>query len=198
MSYLRNIITNAVTADLDPQGVVYRTLIGQKLASDTTVSPDQTVQGNEAASGTFTVRAGEPIWEDMPVERAEQHPNRVLAGVLDAAAVGVDTQAILSRGLDRDITITAAEYTPNGAIKGAATNFRTVSIVSGDEEASPVTNAKLAYESGVNAAAGAESALALESGVKVKAGVNVVAVSKHSGTGIADPGGIVLVTYTHD
>lgn len=196
MSYLRNILTNAVTSDLDPQGVVYQALIKQRTSKDERVTPDASVKGNEGT--TFTVKSGSPVWEDMPVERAELHATRVLAGVLDPAAVGVDTQAILSRGLDRDITITGATYTPNEGIKGAATNFRTVSIVAGDELASPATNAKIAFEAGINAVAGEPSSLTLESGVKAKAGINVVAVSKHSGTGIADPGGIVLVNYTHD
>lgn len=199
MSYLRNVVTNAVTADLDTNGVVYQTLTKQRTTADQTITPDSSVKGNEAP-GSLTLRAGSPIWEDMPEERAELHATRVLAAVLDPAGAAVDTRTTLSRGLERDIVITAAEYQPSAAIKGAATNFRTISIIAGDELASPVTAAKLAFEAGTNAGENVETALTLEEAakLKVKAGINVVADSKHSGTGIADPGGIVLVTYTHD
>lgn len=198
MSYLRNKISNAVTASLDAQGVVYRALIAQKVAATQQVSPDPSVKGEEGAA--FTIRAGEPLWEDIPIERAETFANRVLAGVLDPAGAAVDTRAILSDGLDRDITITAATYTPNAAIKGAETNSRTVSIIDVTEAAAPVTAAKAALVAGVESPAGVEKALGLEEAakLKVKAGANVVANSAHVGTGIPDPGGIVLVTYTHD
>lgn len=197
MSYLRNILTNVVTAELDYQSSEYQTLILQRTtAASNTITPDPNVKMEEGLS--YTIGANEPIWEDIPEERAELFTNRALVALLDAAAIAVDTQAVLSKGLTRDITITKVTYSPKAAIKGAATNFRTLSIVAGSEEASPATVAKYAFESGDNAEAEVEKEITLESGHTAKAGLNLIVKSVHSGTGIADPGGIVLVTYTHD
>src|ERR1700748_2279371 len=131
MEYLRNILTNTVTNLLDPESDVYRALIEQKVSGEHTVTPDPNVKGEEGTS--YTVRSGEPLWESIPVERADAFTDRCLVGVLDAAAAGVDSQTTLTNGLDKDITITAAEYQPSAAIKGAATNFRTIEIVAGVE-----------------------------------------------------------------
>jgi hypothetical protein len=206
MSYLRNILTNVVTAALDYEGAAYRALIAQRTTAVATVTPDPNVAMEEG--GPYTIGIGEPIWEEVPSERASTFPNRCLVGVLDAAAVGADTQVLLTAGLTNDITVTKATYTPVSAIKGADTNSRTLKILSGTEtgvwheKEAPTTNivAKAALVKEIESAAGAEKALTLESSEKlaVKAGTNVVAVSQHVGTGIADPGGIVLVTYTHD
>jgi hypothetical protein len=200
VSYLRNILKNVVTAELSSESPVYRALIAQRTtASSNTVTVDPSVQMEEGTS-TYTIGANEPVWEEIPSERAVTFASRVLAGVLDPAAVAVDTRAILSPALSTDITITAVEYTPVAAVKGAATNFRTISVITAPEAASPVTAAKLALEAGINLVAGEENTITLEEAAKLKAkaGVSVVAASTHSGTGIADPGGIVLVTYTHD
>jgi hypothetical protein len=197
MSYLRNILTNVVTAPLEYQGAEYQTLITQRTtAASNTVTPDPNVKMEEGLA--YTIGANEPIWEDIPEERAELFTKRCYVGILDAAAVGVDTQCVLTAAVTRDITLTAVTYRPNAAIKGAATNFRTVSIVDASEAASPVTLAKYAFEASDNAEAEVEKEIPLESGHTAKAGVNLIAKSVHSGSGIADPGGVVLVTYTHD
>ena len=207
MSYLRNILTNVVTANLDRESEQYLALVKQRTtAASNTVTPDPNVAMVEG--GSYTIGAGEPIWEDIPGERAAKFASRCIVGVLDATLVGGDSQALLTGGLADDITVTGVTYNPVAAIKGADTNSRTMSVVSGTEsgvwhekEADTVNViAKLALVKEVESAANAEKKLTLEEAgkLKVTAGTNVVAISLHVGTGIVDPGGIVLVTYTHD
>jgi hypothetical protein len=198
MNYLRNKLTNVVTAGLDPNGEVYNLLAAQRVTQDTEVTPDPSVEG--LFGGPYTVHAGQTVWEDVPQRRAAEFPNRCLVGLLDPAAIAADTRVNLSTGLERDITITAATYTPKETIKGADTNSRTISVIDVTESASPVTAAKAALTNGIESPAGVAKALTLEEAakLKVKAGSNVVANSAHVGTGIADPGGLVIVTYTHN
>lgn len=97
-------------------------------------------------------------------------------------------------------TVTAAVYTPNAAITGAATNSRTLTIFNrkGDGTGT-LAVATLALVVGVNAAAETEKALTL-SGTPANAtfaqGDVLTFSSVHVGTGIADPGGQALVELT--
>jgi hypothetical protein len=205
MSYLRNILTNTATLDIDSNSEVYRALISQRTtAASNTITPDPNVEYEEGS--TFTIGPNEPIWEEVPVERQQKLSSFVLAAILPAAALAVDTQAILTPGAAHDLTITAVTYRPNAAIKGVETNSRTIAVVyeteSGEwkeKEAPKVpTLAKLLFTKEVNAEKEVEKTITLEAGLKVKAGLDVVATSVHSGTGLVDPGGLVLVTFTQD
>lgn len=206
MSYLRNILNNTATLDIDSNSEIYRALISQRTtAASNTITPDPAVEYEEGS--TFTIGPNEPIWEEVPVERQQKLSSFVMAAILPPAALAVDTQAVLSAALGHDITATAVTYRPAAAIVGAASNYRTIAVVyeteSGEwkeKEAPKVpTLAKLAFSSGaVTAEKEVEKAITLEAGVKVKAGLNLVATSVHTGTGLVDPGGLVLVTFTQD
>lgn len=206
MSYLRNILTNVATVDLERESEAYLALVKQRTTAVSTVTPDPNVAMTEG--GTYTIGVGEPIWEDIPAERAAKFASRCVVGVLDATLVAGDSQALLTSGLPDDITVTAVTYNPVAAIKGADTNSRTMSVVSGTEsgvwhekEADTVNVvAKLALVKEVEVPSNAEKKLTLEAAEKLKvtAGTNMVAISLHVGTGIIDPGGIILVTFTHD
>lgn len=92
-------------------------------------------------------------------------------------------------------TVVGVSYTPEAAITGVATNNRTISVVNkGQSGSGTQTVASLSFGSGTNAAAFDEKALTLSGTVEVDEGDILAFVSTHTGTGIADPGGLVQVT----
>lgn len=94
-------------------------------------------------------------------------------------------------------TIVGVTYIPDATITGAATNNRTVSIVNkGTAGSGTATAATLTFASGTNAAAHDEKVIPLsatESDLVVAEGDVLAFVSAHANTGIADPGGQVIV-----
>jgi hypothetical protein len=99
-----------------------------------------------------------------------------------------------------DGTVTAVTYTPDTTITGANTNSRTISLVNkGQAGAGTTSVATLALTSGVNAPAADEKALTLSgtpANLVVASGDVLEFDSTHIGTGIADPGGLVQVTFS--
>ena len=94
-------------------------------------------------------------------------------------------------------TITEVGYIPVAAITGVATNTRKVSVVNAGSAGSGSTEAAaLQFDSGVNAAAHDKKVITLSgtsTNLVVAAGDVLKWVSLHVGTGIADPGGAVIV-----
>lgn len=100
-------------------------------------------------------------------------------------------------------TISAVAYLPMAAIIGANTDSRTASIVNAGNAGTGTTEvAALAFTSGVNAAKHASKAIPLSAtadNLKVTAGQSIVWKSTHVGSsGLADPGGLVEITFTRD
>lgn len=98
----------------------------------------------------------------------------------------------------QDGTVSSVTYTTVTAITGANTNTRSVSLVNKGQDGSGSTViATLQFNSGVNTTAGNETAITLSG---TAANLNVVAgdvlqwQSTAVGTGIADPGGLVVVS----
>jgi hypothetical protein len=117
---------------------------------------------------------------------------------VDAAAVGVDTQTVVCEAPFAG-SVSRVTYTPVTTITGANTNSRTLTVTERGATGVGSTNvATLALVSGVNAAADAEKALTLSAAANlvVAAGDVISFESTHVGTGIADPGGQVLVEFT--
>jgi hypothetical protein len=96
--------------------------------------------------------------------------------------------------------VTAVSYIPKAAITGAATNNRTVSVVNKKQDGSGTTAvATLTFGNGTNAAAFDEKAIPLSgtaANLAVAAGDVLAFASTHNGTGIADPGGQLVVTLS--
>jgi hypothetical protein len=98
-----------------------------------------------------------------------------------------------------DGTVTGVTYTPTTAITGANTNTRSVSLVNKGQDGTGTTViATLQFNSGTNAPAMDETAIPLSgtpANLVVAAGDELQWQSTHVGTGIADPGGRVEVTF---
>lgn len=102
-----------------------------------------------------------------------------------------------------DLTVEAASYTPDANITGAnSPASRTVNVVNRGTDGSGTTVvATLAFVSGVNAVAGDEKALTL-SGTAANLNVDTGAIiafeslAVTSGTGLADPGGLVQLNVS--
>jgi hypothetical protein len=99
-----------------------------------------------------------------------------------------------------DATVSAVTYAPVTAITGANTNTRSVSLVNkGQSGAGSTVVATIQYNSGVNAAAADENTVTLSgtpANLNVTAGDILQWQSTAVGTGIADPGGLVVVTLS--
>lgn len=166
MNYLKRISDGAVTTGLDHDSDVYRALVATKL------------------------------YEDVSSPQADAATARLLVATLKASAVGADQTALLSDEQETAITVSAVGYVPASAITGADTNSRTISVIAGPDKASPISVASKAFTSGVNAAASPTETVITLGTAAVPAGEPIIAKSLHVGTGIADPGGVITVTYT--
>lgn len=97
-------------------------------------------------------------------------------------------------------TITAVAVVASAAITGAATNTRKLALVNKGQSGSGSTEvAAIQFNGGINAAAFDDTALTL-SGTTANRSVaegDVLALASTAvGTGIADPGGLLLVTVS--
>lgn len=115
------------------------------------------------------------------------------------ATAGNDASTVISEAPFAGV-VTAAYYIADAAITGAATNNRTVTVTNRGGAGSGTTAvATLAFGSGINAAKDADTTLALNAtaaNLVVAQGDVLTFDSVHVGTGIADPGGLVVVEIT--
>lgn len=121
--------------------------------------------------------------------RTRLHQVRVPAVAGGANANSIVVQAPVDGVLD------SVNYYPDTAITGANTDSRTVSVVNLTN--SSALMATLAYISGVNTVVGTPSVIALSgtaANLNVTAGDVLQFTSVHIGTGIADPGGLLVIT----
>lgn len=111
------------------------------------------------------------------------------------AGSDLNTQVVVA---PRAATVSAVSYVPLTTITGANTNTRSVSLVNlGQTGSGSTVIATLQFNSGVNATAGAAKAVTLSgtaANLNVASGDVLQWQSTHVGTGIADPGGLVVVT----
>lgn len=117
---------------------------------------------------------------------------------VDAATVAVDTQTVVAEAPFAG-TVSRVGYLTVTAITGAATNSRTVTATNRGSGAANVNVATLAFVSGVNTVADTEKAITLNAtpaNLVCAAGDVITFESTHVGTGIADPGGQIIVEFT--
>lgn len=119
-----------------------------------------------------------------------------LEAVVPAVATASDDTTMIGR-VPFAGTVASVTYAPDATITGANTNSRTLSIVNRGSAGSGSTSvASKAFTSGVNAAAGDETAItnsATGADLVVAEGDILAWVSTHVGTGLADPGGLVTI-----
>lgn len=124
---------------------------------------------------------------------------QTLKSQADAVAAGSDATTELGEAQFAG-TVTRVAYIPSAAITGADTNSRTVTLVNkGQSGSGTTTAATLALTNGVNAAASDAKAVTLSgtaANLVVAQGDVLAFVSTHVGTGLADPGGQVIVELT--
>lgn len=173
MAFLKNISSGAVSANMSTDSDIYSVL--SALRDSTT---------------------GKPAYEDVSSGQASAATARFVAAVLPAAAAAVAHDALISSGLAEDATVSLVTYTPNANITGQATNFRTIAVVADPDNAAPISVASLPFSSGaVTATAGTPKTITAGTSA-VPGGSPLLARSSVTGTGLADPGGLVVVTYT--
>jgi hypothetical protein len=129
----------------------------------------------------------------------EQHPlTAVLSADIAASGAAVSASVVVRAPFAG--TVTSVTYVPVAAITGAATNSRTLSAINHFlNGAGSTAVASLALVSGVNAAAFDEKAITLAASAvdrTVAAGDVLELKSLSVGSGIADPGGQFLVTFS--
>lgn len=99
-------------------------------------------------------------------------------------------------------TVTSVQYVTATAVTGANTNTRAVSVVNKGAAGSGSTAvANLQFDSGVNTTAFVPKTVTLSgtaANLVVAPGDVLVWNSTHVGSGITDPGGLVLVTYSRN
>lgn len=124
---------------------------------------------------------------------------QTLKSQADAVAAGSDATTELGEAQFAG-TVTRVAYIPSATITGADTNSRTVTIVNkGQSGVGTTTVATLALTSGVNATGSDAKAVTLSgtaANLVVAQGDVLAFVSTHVGTGLADPGGQVVVEIT--
>ena len=124
---------------------------------------------------------------------------QTLKSQADAVAAGSDATTELGEAQFAG-TVTRVAYIPSAAITGADTNSRTLTVVNkGQSGSGSTTAATLALTNGVNAAASDAKTVTLSgtsANLVVAQGDVLAFVSTHVGTGLADPGGQVIVEIT--
>lgn len=146
-------------------------------------------------SDAYRYLVGTKAYESVSSEQARVATSRVAVVVFGGSAAGADETGLLLEAQETPINVVSVTYNATALLTGAATNSRTIDVIAGPDRAAPISVASKAFVAGVNAAAGAETPITMVTPA-VPAGEPVVARSTHIGTGIADPGGVITLTYT--
>lgn len=113
-----------------------------------------------------------------------------------AAATAVDLNTDLIR-VEQDAVVSAVRYVPIAGITGANTNSRHVNLVNkGAAGSGTAVVATLAFVSGVSATADVAKTITLSAtaaNLALEDGDILQWQSVHDGTGLADPGGLVIL-----
>jgi hypothetical protein len=123
---------------------------------------------------------------------------RVIEADVPAVSTAGNDQDTVAAQAPFDGVVTGVQYVPVGAITGADTNSRTLSLVNKGQAGSGTTTvATLALTSGVNATADDDKTITLSgtsANLQVASGDTLLWRSVHVGTGITDPGGLIRIT----
>lgn len=175
MGFLKNKASGAVAQNLPGDSILYQQIAGLRDVN------------------------GQPTWEEISSQDIGA-ANRIMVIPQNLALGAAVNETVSSQEPDRPGTITAAVYIANSpGIVGAATNSRTLTIVQGSAQGVAVartTLATLALVAGVNAPTGQPSTAFTINVAAFISDAPLEVVSTAVGAGLADPGGLVLITYT--
>lgn len=179
MPYMRNTLTQAVLGPMANDSPEYEYLRG-------------------LTNGNFA------LYEEVPFVDsglAAAKDVRSIQAMVPAAAAGADTTQVIGLAPYAG-KVTAVEYIPDAAVVGANTNTRTLAVVNGGQAGAGSTSvASLALASGTNLTSEAQNAITLSgtpSHLVVAANDELVWNSTHAASGLADPGGLVIISFTRD
>lgn len=124
---------------------------------------------------------------------------RQIRAVVPAVAGGADDTTPLDIA-PFDATITKVTFLADAAVTGANTNTRKLEVIEGGADGTGTTSAAAKqFNSGVNAVQNDDTDITLSAtpaNLVVAAGDSLIWKSTHVGTGIADPGGLVILELT--
>lgn len=125
--------------------------------------------------------------------------SREIEARVEAVAAGSDLSSVIAEA-DFTGALTAATFTPKANITGNSTESRTYTVVNKGQDGNGTTvMATLAMTTGVNATDFNEDAMTLSAVANARDVVDgdvIAFVSTHVGaTGLADPGGLVKLTF---
>lgn len=119
---------------------------------------------------------------------------------MPAVAAGSDGKVVLRAPFAG--TVTSVAYVPTADITGADTNSRTLAATNKGSDGTGTTQiASLALTNGNDMSDYDENAVTLSgtaANLSVDEGDVIAFTSTHVGTGLADPGGLVIVTISRD
>lgn len=151
-----------------------------------------------------------PLWDDQPDSKAAADlssafpqitdPSQILAlaAVVPALAAAAASELIQLGNMSRAGALVKCVYIPSAAVNGQATNSRTLNLINGGPSGAGATNmASLALLGGTNLAANVENNIPLNgtpANLAANPGDEIQWQSALVGTGLADPGGLVVAT----
>lgn len=178
MGYLKNTQNGAVSQLLNSDSAEYQKVSALRIPGSANLS----------------------LWEEVAEEDVNFGGPRAIILNEPGAAVGADETVTMPGEPGRPGNITQANLFTDADLIGAATNSRTITVVQGSAQGagSPARTvlATLALVAGVNALKGAASPNFTINQAAFIGGAPLEVASTHIGTGIADPGGLVVVLYT--
>lgn len=188
MAYLKNTLNGRVVGSILPDSDVYEFLKGLKQAGVT--GAPRPLYEEISRSALEHLLAGDDENQSATVAPLEDTGYQIMAKLVGPLAAGAD--ATFQMGVaDTSGNVTSVEYFPQAGVVGAATNFRTLSV---SDATGPVTVASVALSSApVVLTANQPNAIAIAAAAVVEGDV-LNWKSIHTAAGLADPGGLVVVT----
>lgn len=186
MPWLRNPTTNSVIGPILADSPMYMYL--RKLR-DANARPTWEDQGDQEAQAQLVANFA---------QIADPSQAQVLVAVAPALAAGAASALYEVGNSSRAGAIVRAAYIPNAAVNGAATNSRTLNVLNGGAQGTgAVSAASLPLVAGTNLQANVENPITLsgtQANLNTAPGDAIQWQSALVGTGLADPGGIVVIT----
>lgn len=183
MAWLRNAVTGTALGPIAADGPFYMWLRKQRDAAGRPTWEEQGDQEVEAQlAATFT-------------QIADLSQVQALGAVVPALAAAAASVVYELGNANRAGALVRAAYIPNAAVNGQATNSRTLNVLNGGASGAGAVNmTSLPLVAGTNLLAGVENSLGTSGALAVNPGDAIQFQSALVGTGLADPGGIIVVT----
>lgn len=137
-----------------------------------------------------------PLWEGVSESDAYYQVTVTIPATAAAdtatETVVVDPPDTINDELTDTYTVKEVDYYPASTITGAATNNREITVV--DTTDSDEALASITFGDGTNASGSQFTELTVDAGTTVTVDDTITVESAPVGTGIADPGGVLVIT----